>query len=154
MKRLLSLLIAFLIFYSPLFGQESVPQYDIEGAGSATEGYVLVKVFVYKKRVSDQDLKRAAVHGVVFRGCSVSKGGATQPAMAPVSAEHSNKAFCKSFFADDGECQGYATIVEGSYERIKTKKGYKCGATLQVNKAALRKDLEQAGVVRSLTSGF
>lgn len=48
----------------------------------------------------------------------------------------------------------YASVVGGSYDRVKTQKGYKCGAILQVDKTALRKDLEKAGVVRSLSSGF
>lgn len=131
-----------------------MPQYDITGAGSGTEGTILVKVYVYGKNISDQDLKRAAVHGVVFRGCSGNESGARQPAMAPPTAEVDNATFCNEFFASDGQCQTFATIVAGSYDRVKTQKGYKCGAILQVNKTSLRKELEKAGVVRSLSSGF
>ena len=115
---------------------------------------VLVKVFVYSKSSSDQDLKRAAVHGVVFRGCTGNNSGSKQPAMASSDAESSHAAFFKDFFADDGECQNYASIIAGSYERVKTSKGYKNGAIVQVDKRALRKALEKAGVVRSLSSGF
>lgn len=131
-----------------------MPQYDITGAGSGTEGTILVKVYVYKKNVSDADFKRAAVHGIVFRGCEGNKSGARQPAMARASTENENKTFCDAFFAIDGECQNYASIIAGSYERVKTKKGYKCGAILQVDKISLRKSLEEAGIVRSLSSGF
>ena len=133
---------------------DKMPEYDITGAGSGTEGTILVKVYVYSKKATDQDLKRAAVHGVVFRGCSGNASGARQPAMAAPTAESDNAAFCEAFFATDGPCQNYATIVGGSYDRVKTQKGYKCGAILQVNKTALRKELEKAGVVRSLSSGF
>mgnify|MGYP006988840766 FL=1 len=134
---------------------DKIPQYDITGAGSGTEGTVLVKVYVYGKSVSDQDLKRAAVHGVVFRGFSSGNAsGARQPAMAPPTAEADNAAFCEAFFATDGQCQSFATIVAGSYDRVNTPKGYKCGAILQIDKASLRKELEKAGVVRSLSSGF
>ena len=124
------------------------------GAGSGNEGMVLVKVFVYAKTVTDQDLKRAAVHGVVFRGCTGNNSGAIQPAMASPESENSHAEFCKAFFASDGECQNYASIIAGSYERVKTQKGLKCGAIVQVSKTALRKVLEKAGVVRSLSSGF
>ena len=31
-----------------------MPQYDITGAGSGNEGMLLVKVFVYSKKVTDQ----------------------------------------------------------------------------------------------------
>lgn len=155
MKRLLSIVMLFLVVASGAMAKgDKVPQYDITGAGSGTEGTVLVKVYVYGKKVKDQDLKRAAVHGVVFRGCSGNASGARQPAMAGPTAEVDHAAFCERFFAADGECQGFASIVDGSYDRVKTSKGYKVGAILQVNKASLRKELEKAGVVRSLSSGF
>lgn len=155
MKRLLSLFIMFLtVCLGTMAKGDKMPQYDITGAGSGSEGTILVKVFVYAKNVSDEDLKRAAVHGVVFRGCAGNASGARQPAMASPTAEADNAAFCEAFFAADGQCLSYASIVAGSYERVKTKKGYKSGAILQVDKTALRKELEKAGVVRSLSFGF
>lgn len=74
--------------------------------------------------------------------------------MAKPTAEADNAAFCNEFFASDGQCQNFASVVAGSYDRVKTPKGYKCGAILQVDKTSLRKELEKAGVVRSLSSGF
>ncbi len=156
MKRFLRLTILLLAFFMGAMakGGGKMPQYDITGAGSGTEGTILVKVYVYAKNVKDEDLKRAAVHGVVFRGCAGNQSGARQPAMASSTAESDNSAFCDAFFAADGPCQNYATIVSGSYDRVKTQKGYKSGAILQIDKASLRKELEKAGVVRTLTSGF
>lgn len=156
MKRLLSLTILLLAFFMGAIakGGDKMPQYDITGAGSGTEGTILVKVYVYAQSVKDEDLKRAAVHGIVFRGCTGNQSGARQPAMAPATAETDNAAFCEAFFAADGPCQNYATIVAGSYDRMKTQKGYKSGAILQIDKTSLRKELEKAGVVRKLSSGF
>lgn len=156
MKRTLSIMVLLLTFFMGAMakGGDKMPQYDITGAGSGTEGTVLVKVYVYAKSVKDEDLKRAAVHGVVFRGCSGNQSGARQPAMASPTAETDNATFCEEFFAADGPCQNYATIIAGSYDRVKTQKGYKSGAILQVDKTSLRKELEKAGVVRSLSSGF
>ncbi len=155
MKRLFNVMLLLLVTtIGAVAKSDKMPMYDITGAGSGTEGTILVKVYVYSKKATDQDLKRAAVHGVVFRGCSGNASGARQPAMAPPTAESDNAAFCEAFFAIDGPCQNYASIVGGSYDRVKTQKGYKCGAILQVNKTALRKELEKAGVVRSLSSGF
>lgn len=155
MKRILSLIILLLAFFVGAMAKgDKMPQYDITGAGSGTEGTILVKVYVYSKSVKDEDLKRAAVHGVVFRGCSGNQSGARQPAMASITAEADNASFCEAFFAADGPCQNYATIIAGSYDRVKTQKGYKSGAILQIDKTALRKELEKAGVVRSLSSGF
>ena len=155
MKRLLCLTALLLsVTVGAMAKGDKMPEYDIMGAGSGTEGTLLVKVYVYAKKVKDEDLKRAAVHGVVFRGCSGNASGARQPAMASPTAEADNAAFCEAFFAADGPCQGFASIVSGSYDRVKTKKGYKSGAILQVDKATLRKELEKAGVVRALSSGF
>ena len=155
MKRLLLLLIMFVTSVIGVMAKgDKLPEYDITGAGSGSEGTLLVKVYVYAKKVTDSDLKRAAVHGVVFRGCSGNQSGARQPAMAPATAEADNAAFCEAFFATDGKCQNFASVVAGSYDRVKTKKGYNSGAILQVDKASLRKELEKAGVVRSLSSGF
>lgn len=156
MRKTLSLTMLLLAFFMGAMAKDGdkIPQYDITGAGSGTEGTILVKVYVYTKSAKDEDLKRAAVHGVVFRGCSGNQSGARQPAMAPTTAEEDNATFCKAFFAVDGPCQNYATIVSGSYDRVKTPKGYKSGAILQVDKTSLRKELEKAGIVRSLSSGF
>lgn len=155
MKRLCSLItLLLMISMGAIAKGEKMPQYDITGAGSGTEGTILVKVYVYAKKVSDQDLKRAAVHGVVFRGCSGNESGARQPAMAAPTAETDNAAFCEEFFASDGQCQNFATVIAGSYDRVKTSKGYKQGAILQIDKTSLRKELEKAGVVRALSSGF
>lgn len=155
MKKLLSLLTLLLFCVMGAMAKgDNFPKYDITGAGSGKEGTLLVKVYVYEKKVSDEDLKRVAVHGVVFRGCTGNESGARQPAMAPASAEADNATFCTEFFAADGQCQNYATVVAGSYDRVKTAKGLKVGAIVQVDKTSLRKALEKAGVVRSLSSGF
>lgn len=154
MKQKLSLMMLLLFLSLGMMAKGKMPKYDITGAGSGTEGTILVKVYVYAKSVRDEELKRAAVHGVVFRGCSGNASGARQPAMASPTAEADNPTFCEEFFAADGPCQNYATIVSGSYDRVKTPKGYKTGAILQVDKTSLRKELEKAGLVRSLSSGF
>ena len=155
MKRFLSFIcLVIMLSLSALAKGDNMPKYDITGAGSGNEGMVLVKVFVYAKSANDQDLKRAAVHGIVFRGCTGNNSGTRQPAMASAETEASHAEYCREFFAPTGECQNYASIIACSYERVKTAKGYKCGAIVQVNKVALRKTLETAGVVRSLSSGF
>ena len=88
MKKLLSLTFLLFVFLGTAMAKgDEMPQYDITGAGSGTEGTILVKVYVYAKSVKDEDLKRAAVHGVVFRGCSGNQRGARQPSMAPAKAE-------------------------------------------------------------------
>ncbi len=154
MKKIFYFFVFFTVLAINAIAKDIVPKYDITGAGSGTEGTILVKVYVYGKSVKDEDLKRAAVHGVVFRGCSGNESGARQPAMAKPNAEADHAAFCEAFFAVDGDSQNYASIISGSYERVKTSKGYKVGAIIQIDKTSLRKALEQEGLVRSLSSGF
>lgn len=156
MKKYITFILMILLSVAGAMAKgDKMPQYDITGAGSGTEGTLLVKVYVYEKNVSDADYIRAAVHGVVFRGyASGNASGARQPAMASPVAEADNATFCQEFFAENGQCRNFASIIPGSYDRVKTQKGYKCGAIVQVDKVALRKTLEQAGVVRSLSSGF
>lgn len=127
--------------------------YEIMGAGSGTEGTCLVKVYVYGN-ATDAAIKRAAVHGVIFRGFSGTSSGASQPAMASESLEETYRDFFKSFLDEKGACQNYASIVPASYERIKTQKGVKVGAVVQVMRAALRKELEKQEIIKSLSSGF
>ena len=62
--------------------------------------------------------------------------------MASAETEASHAEYCREFFAPTGECQNYASIIAGSYERVKTAKGYKCGAIVQVNKATLQMKLD------------
>lgn len=154
MKRILNVIILLVMSLCAMAKGFSMPEYDITGAGSGSAGTVLVKVFVYAKSATDAELKCAATHGVVFRGCSGNMSGAMQPAMASPTAETDNAEFCKAFFTPEGMCQNFASVIAGSYERVKTKKGYKTGAIIQINKKALRQELEKAGVVRSLSSGF
>lgn len=99
MKKFFNLLLLLLMFAVTAMAKGGeMPKYDMTGAGSGNEGMVLVKVFVYAKTVTDQDLKRAAVHGVVFRGCTGNNSGAMQPAMASPESENSHAEFCKAFF--------------------------------------------------------
>ena len=127
--------------------------YEIMGAGSGLEGTCLVKVYVYGN-ASDAELKKAAVHGVIFRGYSGTMSGASQPPMASPQVEETHREFFEAFMDEKGGCQNYASIVPGSYDRVKTAKGRKTGAVVQVMRTSLRQDLEKQGVINSLSSGF
>lgn len=132
-------------------------QYEIASAGSGQQGTYLVKVFVFTKsaKATDGDLKRAAVHGVVFRGVPGGNGAPSQrPLVSNPAVEQEKAEYFEAFFNDNGMYTQFANIVAGSYERIKTPGGYKMGGVVQVNKDQLRKELEKSGIVRSLSNGF
>ncbi|MBQ2857376.1 MAG: hypothetical protein IJE78_09710 [Bacteroidaceae bacterium] len=129
-------------------------KYDIEGVEIGEQGTYLVKVFIYTKKSSAtvEEFKYAAVHGVIFRGFS-GKGFSGQKAMARPESQSQNADFYNSFF-NNGDYLSYAQIVNPASERVKIGKEYKIAAIVSVSKDALRKALEEAGVIRSLNSGF
>ena len=75
MKRLLFLF--FMVVTTVVMAMakgDKFPEYDITGAGSGSEGTLLVKVYVYAKNVTDNDLKRAAAFRVAPHGHHVGRG--------------------------------------------------------------------------------
>ncbi len=132
-------------------------EYSLESAGSGVQGTYLVTVWVTSssKDVSDDEILYGAVHGVIFRGFGGSQGMPAQRPMVPsVTVEQQKADYFEKFFGKEGAYKAFASIVNGSYRRTKTPKGYKVGATVQVQKDNLRKELEQSGIIRGLSSGF
>ncbi|HJD94152.1 MAG TPA: hypothetical protein K8W07_04125 [Bacteroides togonis] len=133
-------------------------EYQIVGAGSGTQGNYLVKVFVIsKKNKPDVDLlKKCAVHGVLFKGFSDQQSRMSQkPLAGSALSEQEHSDFFVPFFQDGGAYSNYVDLVVAQYDIVKmAKKEYRIGATFSVAKEQLRKDLEKAGVIKGLASGF
>ncbi len=132
-------------------------RYDIECAGNGTQGTYLVKVWSYSKKaaVAENQCRKNAVHGVIFKGYGGGNGCVAQRALCTTpGAETANETYFKSFFADGGEFQKYASIVGGTTETVKVGKQYKVGVVVSVRKDELRKTLEAAGIIRALNAGF
>lgn len=132
-------------------------RYEIECAGNGTQGTYLVKVWSYSKKaqVAAEQCKKNAVHGIIFKGYSSKNGCVAQRAMASnpgVEMEHAE--YFDLFFSDNGEYLKYVALTAGTQEIIKVGKEYKVGVVVSVSKDALRKALEKAGVIRSLSTGF
>ena len=157
MKKLLFALMA-LMFGMASFAASKyeIPEYEIESAGSGVQGTYLVRVWVHSKhgKVSDEVIKRCAVHGVIFRGFAGSAGQPTQRPLTPASTEESKSEYFNAFFSDAGPYAQFGSIVAGSYQRVKASKQYKVGAVVQVRKDELRRELEASGVAKGLSSGF
>lgn len=135
--------------------------YEIEGVDVGTQGTYLVKVWSYSKRpsVATEQAKKNAVHGVIFKGF-VGRAGVPgqRPLTTNANIELEKKEFFDNFFADGGKYMKFVTISgDGSVaaeDRMKVGKRYKIGVIVSVNVSELRKDLEAAGIIRSLNSGF
>lgn len=137
-------------------------KYEIECVGIGKPGTKLIKVWSYSKnaKVATGQAKKNAVHGMIFQGYAGGGQGCTpQKALASdPSLEHSKKEYFDDFFADGGK---YMKFVSHSGDATPEVMGvklkgykYKVGVVVTVNTNALRKDLEAAGIIRGLSSGF
>ena len=132
-------------------------RYEIECAGNAIQGTYLVKVWTYSKKpsVAENQCRKNAVHGVIFKGYGGGQGCVSQRPLAnQPGVEDQYKDYFKEFFAEGGEFQKYASIMEGTVETVKVGREYKVGVVVSVRKDDLRKALEAAGIIKTLNSGF
>lgn len=155
------LIIIGLLLYTPSSfadnGKKQEQQYDIQSAGSGAQGYYLVEVSSYvtkSSQIGEDTVLRDAVHGVLFRGFAGANGSPSQrPLAGSALNEQTHQDFFTEFFKSGGY-RSYATFVSGSLKTTRVGKQYKVTGTVSVAKDQLRKDLEKAGVIRSLSSGF
>ena len=132
-------------------------RYEIECAGNGVQGTYLLKVWVYgsEKGIDIDYIKHCAVHGVIFKGFAGGNGCPSQRPMASSPAlEQQRNEFFTPFFGADKAYRVYASEVGGGLERVKVGKELKIGAVISVSKDMLRRDLEAAGIIRGLNTGF
>lgn len=135
-------------------------RYEIEPVAVGNQGNVVVKVWSHSKspQVAQEQSKKNAVHGVVFKGIPTKD---RLPGRKPLVAEagQEDSAFFKDFFKDGGDYMRFVTLTNSgavaSGDVMKTsKKEYKVGVQVTVNYNDLRSFLESKGVVKRLDSGF
>jgi hypothetical protein len=136
-------------------------RYEIEAIGVGTQGTYLIRVWSYSKKpaVAIEQAKKNAVHGVIFKGFSGTQGVPGQKALTNNANLVEEKAeFFTPFFADGGKYMKFVGVTnDGAVDasnRLKVGKEYKIGVIVSVNVTALRQDLEAAGMIRGLNSGF
>lgn len=137
-------------------------RYEIECLGTGTEGSELIKVWSYSKNtdVAIESGKRNAVHGIIFRGVSGNQNCQSQkPLSRNVNLEVEQREFFEIFFKEGGKYLKFVSLTtDGKIQagdRFKIgKREYKIGLVVSVRKDELRKDLEAAGILNSLSSGF
>ncbi|MDR2628268.1 MAG: hypothetical protein LBC40_09570, partial [Dysgonamonadaceae bacterium] len=132
-------------------------RYDIECTESGTDGNYLIKVWVYAKKakVSSDQIKSRAVHGVLFKGYAGAPGKCTAQKALLSTSQSDHAEFFNAFFAANGDYLKYVTLVSATPETIKIgKKDFKIGMVVSVAKDKLRQDLEKAGIKEGLSSRF
>lgn len=137
-------------------------RYEVEAAGTGTQGSYQIKVWTYSNfpETATEQAKKNAVHAIIFKGFPANGRIQGQKPLARDSNLENEKAdFFKEFFKEGGKFQKFVTLSNNGAiapgDRIKiSKKEYKIGVVVSVNVAGLRKDLEDAGIIKSLNSGF
>jgi hypothetical protein len=166
-KKLIYSILIFLTTLNVIYSQKKEDKrtmewkYEIECAGVAPEGFYMVKAFTYsdKKKLNMEQAKKNAVHGVLFKGFAGNTGigcATVKPLCTNPNIEYEKREFFDTFFADGGKYMKYvneSNEAEASTDRAKIGKLYKIGIVIMVSKDLLRKDLESAGIIRSL-KGF
>lgn len=132
-----------------LFSQEW--HYEITCAGTGVQGTYMVEVTSYGKTVDAAlaQMKKDAVHGVLFRGLT---GKCTQkPLAGKADVETEHKDFFDKFFGKSGDYAKYVVDDPNvAMVPVKIGKQYKVTKVLSVKKDMLRRDLENAGIIKVL----
>ncbi len=130
--------------------------YTLEGSGTGVQGTYLVTTSITAKKnnVTDEQLLRCAVHGVLFRGfTSAANRQKQRPLAGSADVETQQAAFFSDFFSS-GAFKNYGQVVPDTRTIVRVGKEYRVTATVSVSKEQLRKDLQQKGVIKGLGSRF
>ena len=154
-KRIILSVILILLAVLPTMAAKEKMEYTIEGAGVAVEGTYLVKVTIVSKQptVTDDLLRRCAIHGVLFKGFkSVEHRQDQRPMASDAQAEKQRKDFYEPFLNSD--LTSFAATIDGSRLLMKQGRKYHVSAVVQVFKDRLYQHLVKNGVIKGLDQHF
>jgi hypothetical protein len=137
-------------------------RYEIEPIDVGSQGVYQLKVWTYSRNpdTAIEQAKKNAVHCVIFKGFTGKAGVITgRKALVANAAVETEKAdYFKPFFATGGKYQQFVSLANNGAiapgDRLKIGSEYKIGVIVSVNVAALRSDLEAAGIISKLGGGF
>lgn len=135
-------------------------KYELAPVAVGAQGNVIVKVWSYSANpnVAAEQAKKNAVHGVIFKGVpsAVNIPGKKPLVIEPEARSTYATDYFNDFFAQGGDYMRFVTL-SGSGEQDVSKvdrRRYKVGVVVVVSYDNLRKELERAGIVKGLNSGF
>lgn len=157
-----SLVITALLFIAyPSDGQNynsrNSRNYEVVNIGVANDGTKAFKIYVThrNKNKAIALAKKNAVEAVIFKGIPSAGTASGTPALCSAADEDKFAQYFEKFFEPGGQYLRYVNITSDEDADItKVKGGYKVGIIVQVMYDNLRKDLEQAGISKSLNYGF
>ena len=132
-------------------------RYELQAAvGQAPEGSAMVRVWTYSKKaqVAKEQAGKNAVHGILFKGYPSMNIGNTriigrEALISDASVWDTQAAYWQEFFKDGGRYQRYVSyIANGTPDFItKVNREYKIGIVVIVQVEALRKQLQEDGIL-------
>lgn len=140
----------------------TVDNYEVACIGVGTDGSKLIKIWGYGKDPNKAVLqaKSNALHAVIFKGVTAASDGCQgiKPIASSFSIEEENQEYFNNFFTPGGAYLNYIAMTgEGGDNKEVTKvnkKTYKVAIVASVMYDAVRNELEKAGIVKGLNSGF
>lgn len=134
-------------------------RYEIETVAKKADKSYEVKIWSFSKKpvVATEQCKKNAVHTAVFKGIPSTPDGRTPglKALFPGVPTDAQQRFFDEFFATGGDFMRFVVETNAALnETVKIGKEYKIGVRVVVDVPALRRYLEQAGIIRALDSGF
>lgn len=162
MKRILVAILSLMILLPAFAGKKADKEtetwrYEVQALGiTAKNGKdVIFKVWSYGKKSNTAIMQASknAVHAVIFKQI-----GYNPALIASASLSADQEEFFKLFFQDGGEYMRFVTLANNGAvapaDNIKLDKEYKVGVKVTVNRADLRKYLEEHGIIESMNSIF
>ncbi len=157
-----------LIFFCPVLQAQTkkekkvagyIPDnYEVECLGTGVQGTQYLKVWGYANTPENAIIqaKRNAVHAIIFKGITVGQGCMKNPLVTNIDAAQNFRKYFDEFFAPAGKYLYFVALTgEGVQDRIRVdRRTYKVGINVSVMSAALRKELESAGIINKLNEGF
>lgn len=130
---------------------------EVQFVRTGLDGTILFKVFSYGKNFNKvlENAKADAVKAVLFKG--IPGSDLQKPMVTDYQLSNTQNEFFDDFFDSKKYLQYVSISSDGSIDgedRIKVGRQYKIGMVVSVQKASLRKMLEDAGIIRALDSGF
>lgn len=159
--RIITALVLCALLCAPIYAQKYTVRnsgnYEVVTLGVGADGTKTFKIYVTEKteRKAIPLAKKAAIEVCVFRGLPATSTVSATPALCSLSDEQKHAAFFEEFFAPGGQYLRYVNVTSSENpSKEKVKGGFKFGLEVQVLYNNLRNDLQDAGVIRSLGSGF
>ena len=134
--------------------------YEITCAGIGVEGSKLISISGFGKNPEEamRSAKKNAMHGILFRGAFGDAGGCkgVKALVEDANAQEKHEPYFSAFFQSGGNYLNYVSFAnQASRQVVKVdKKTYKVTIVASILYDKLRKDLEDADIIKKLTHGF